>query len=331
MRAFVTGADGFIGSHLCQLLLTQGHEVTALCQYNSFGLSGWLDSLPPQELSEINILHGDIRDSGFVTSSLSGVDVVYHLAALISIPYSYQAPSSYMRTNVEGTLNVLQSCLDNEVSRLIHTSTSECYGTAQYVPINESHPVVAQSPYAASKISADQFCLSYFKSFGLPVSILRPFNTYGPRQSVRAVIPSIITQILNGNDVISLGSLTPTRDFNFVLDTCAAFTAVAESNASIGKVLNSASNFEISIGQLVELIASITSRDIEIVEETRRTRPGQSEVFRLYGDNSLLRGLTNWSPLYGGLDGFRLGLERTIEWFSVPSNLSFYSPSTFLT
>ncbi len=329
LKVLVTGADGFIGSHLVEMLIKEGYKVRAFCIYNSLGSLGWLDSLPKEVKDSIDVFLGDVRDPLSVREAMKGCGCIYHLAALIAIPYSYIAPYSYIETNIKGTLNVVQAARDLGVHRVIHTSTSETYGTAQFVPITESHPLVAQSPYAASKIGADQIALSYFKSFQTPVTILRPFNTYGPRQSARAVIPTIISQIVSRSSKISLGALTPTRDFNFVEDTCRAFIAVATSDNSIGEIINSASNFEISIGNTAALIAEIMNAQIEISEDTRRLRPRSSEVNRLFGDNSKLLNLTEWQPQYGGLNGFRRGLEKTIEWFLDPVNLSSYSPDQY--
>lgn len=328
-KVLVTGADGFIGSHLVEDLLLNGHDVRAMCLYNSTGSWGWLDSLHEITKSDLDVVLGDVRDSLFVREAMRGCDQVFHLAALIAIPYSYIAPASYIDTNVTGTLNVVQAARDLGVSRVVHTSTSETYGTAQFVPITEKHPLVGQSPYAASKIGADQIALSYWRSFETPVTVLRPFNTYGPRQSARAVIPTIITQIVAGQRQLRLGSLSPTRDFNFVADTCAAFRSVVGCDQALGMVLNAASNFEISIGDTAELIADVMNVELEIVADEQRMRPDASEVNRLYGDNSLLRELTGWQPAYGGLDGFRRGLSLTAEWFSEPSNLSFYRPGSY--
>ena len=325
MKVLVTGADGFIGSHLVELLIKEGYSVKALCIYNSRGCLGWLDSLPKELQEDIDIVLGDIRDPLCVREAIKGCELVFHLAALIAIPYSYTAPSSYIDTNIHGTLNVIQAGRDLNVSRIIHTSTSETYGSAQFVPINESHPLIGQSPYAASKIAADQLALSYWHSFNTPISIIRPFNTYGPRQSARAVIPTIITQIANGKKIINLGSLSPTRDFNFVTDTCSAFLALANCDNALGKVFNASSNFEISIGRTAELISEVMNADIEIKCDEKRLRPKGSEVNRLFGDNSRLKNATTWEPKYSGLNGFKKGLEITAEWFSKSQNLIFYS------
>ena len=307
-KVLVTGADGFIGSHLVQALLAAGHEVRALCLYNSNGSWGWLDSLPETTKAELDVVLGDIRDPLFVREAMRGCDQVFHLAALIAIPYSYVAPASYVDTNIHGTLNVVQAARDLGVSRVVHTSTSETYGTAQFVPITEDHPLVGQSPYSASKIGADQIALSYWRSFETPVAVLRPFNTYGPRQSARAVIPTIISQIVSGERQIQLGALSPTRDFNFVSDTCAAFLAVASCDRAVGQVVNAASNFEISIGDTAALIAEVMNTDVEISTDEKRLRPEGSEVNRLYGDHSRLRELTGWEP---GLEVWRGFVEAS--------------------
>ncbi len=328
-KILVTGADGFIGSHLVQALMNAGHRTRAFCLYNSNGSFGWLDTLPEATKSELDLVLGDIRDPLCVREAMRGCDQVFHLAALIAIPYSYVAPASYLDTNIHGTLNVVQAARDLGVSRVVHTSTSETYGTAQFVPITEDHPQVGQSPYAASKIGADQIALSYWRSFETPIVVLRPFNTYGPRQSTRAVIPTIITQIASGQRQIHLGALSPTRDFNFVADTCAAFQALANCDAALGQVVNAASNFEISIGDTAALIGEVMNVKLEIVTDEQRFRPEGSEVNRLFGDNTLLRELTDWEPKYGGLDGFRRGLARTAQWFADPANLALYRPGTY--
>ena len=324
MKVFVTGADGFIGSHLVELLVKKGYSVNAFCLYNSQGSWGWLDTLPQHTKSKIKVFLGDVRDPLSIREAMKSCDTVFHLAALIAIPYSYIAPASYVDTNIKGTLNVLQAAKDLEISRFIHTSTSEVYGSAQYVPITENHPLIGQSPYSASKIGADQIALSYWLSFSLPVTILRPFNTYGPRQSGRAVIPQIITQILNKKNKIKLGATYPTRDFNFVDDTCEAFISVAKSEETIGEVINSASNFEISIGKTAEIIADLMDASIEIEEERKRIRPANSEVNRLFGCNKKIKDFSEWEPSYQGIEGFKKGLEITIKWFSDIKNYSLY-------
>jgi len=329
-KILVTGADGFIGSHLVESLIEKGHDVRAFCIYNSNGTWGWLDGLVNSKQADLEVVLGDIRDPLCVREAMRGCDQVFHLAALIAIPYSYVAPASYIETNIHGTLNVVQAARDLGVSRVVHTSTSETYGTAQFVPITEDHPQVGQSPYAASKIGADQIALSYWRSFGTPVSVLRPFNTYGPRQSARAVIPTIITQVAAGQRQIRLGALSPTRDFNFVTDTCAAFQAIAGCDKALGQVVNAASNFEISIGDTAALIGEVMNVELEILTDDQRLRPDGSEVSRLFGDNSRLRHLTGWQPVYGGLEGFRKGLARTAEWFSDPANLARHRPGSYV-
>lgn len=328
-RVLVTGADGFIGSHLVEYLVKEGYPVRAFCIYNSMGSWGWLDSLSSDIKASIEVVLGDVRDPISIRKAMQGCDIVFHLAALIAIPYSYVAPASYVDTNIHGTLNVVQAARDLDVGRVIHTSTSETYGTAQFVPITEDHPQVGQSPYAASKIGADQIALSFWRSFETPVTVLRPFNTYGPRQSARAVIPTVISQIAAGFERIELGSLTPTRDFNYVADTCAAFLAVADSNKTIGRVINAASGFEISIGETARLIGKVMGTEVEISIDEKRFRPEGSEVNRLFGDNTLLRDLTGWEPAYAGFDGFERGLKETARWFSDPGNLVRYRPSTY--
>lgn len=329
MKVLVTGADGFIGSHLVQTLMASGYEVRAFCVYNSNGTWGWLDRLPYDQRAGIDVVLGDIRDPLCVREAMRGCQQVFHLAALIAIPYSYIAPASYVDTNIHGTLNVVQAARDLGVSRVVHTSTSETYGSAQFVPITEDHPLVGQSPYAASKIGADQIALSYWRSFDTPVTVLRPFNTYGPRQSARAVIPTIITQIASGQHKIKLGALSPTRDFNFVADTCSAFVEISRCDQALGQVINAASNFEISIGDTASLIAEVMNVELEICSDEQRLRPEGSEVNRLYGDNSRLLELTSWQPAYGGLDGFKRGLAITAEWFTDPVNLASYRPGSY--
>ncbi|MDC3170840.1 NAD-dependent 4,6-dehydratase LegB [Prochlorococcus sp. AH-716-E13] len=323
-KLLVTGADGFIGSHLVELLVERGFDVTAFCIYNSNGNWGWLENISPDKKKEIKVILGDVRDPLCVKQAMKGCDTVFHLAALIAIPYSYIAPSSYVDTNIHGTLNVLQAARELNISKLIHTSTSETYGSAQFVPITEDHPLVGQSPYSASKIAADQMAISYWKSFELPVTILRPFNTYGPRQSNRAVIPQVITQIAKGENQIKLGALTPTRDFNFVTDTCEAFFSVAKSGKTVGEIINAASNFEISIEKTAILISELMNRSIEIVSEEKRKRPSDSEVNRLFGCNKKIFSLTDWRQNYSGYEGFKKGLKLTIDWFTNSKNLSLY-------
>lgn len=309
-KVLVTGADGFIGSHLTESLLEKGYEVKAFSYYNSFNTWGWLDTLPKEKLDEIEVFTGDIRDPNGVRTAMQGVDAVFHLAALIAIPFSYHSPDSYVDTNIKGTLNVLQAARDLDLERVLVTSTSEVYGTAQYVPIDEHHPFQGQSPYSATKIGADRLAESFYRSFELPVSIVRPFNTYGPRQSARAVIPTIITQLLAGHETIRLGSLTPTRDFNYVKDTAAGFIAIAQSQQTIGEEINIATQQEISIGDLAKEIISQINPKANIVCEQERLRPQKSEVNRLLGSNQKIRKLTDWKQQYT----FAQGIEETIAW-----------------
>jgi dTDP-glucose 4,6-dehydratase len=324
MKILVTGADGFIGSHLTEMLVKQGHDVRALVLYNSFNSWGWLDNLSPEIKNSLDVFAGDIRDPHGVRTALNGCDAVLHLAALIAIPYSYHSPDTYVDTNIKGTLNVLQAARDLGVSKIIHTSTSEVYGTARFVPITEEHPLQGQSPYSASKIGADQIALSFYCSFGTPVTIVRPFNTYGPRQSARAVIPTIISQIAAGQKVIRLGSLHPTRDFNYVSDTVSGFMAALKSECGVGEAINIGSNYEVSIGETVALIAELMQAEIEIETDDVRIRPDKSEVERLWADNAKAQRLLGWSPEYAGKAGLRLGLEETITWFREPANLQLY-------
>lgn len=323
MKALVTGADGFIGSHLTEMLLEKGYKVRALSQYNSFNYWGWLEDIPSNPALEI--VTGDVRDPHYCKEIVKGVDIIFHLAALIAIPYSYVAPDSYVDTNVKGTLNICQAAKEHGNIRLIHTSTSEVYGTAQYVPIDEKHPKQPQSPYSASKIGADMMAMSFYNAFELPVTIARPFNTYGPRQSARAIIPTIITQIANGIKQIKLGDLTPTRDFNYVKDTCRGFIALAESDKTIGQEINIASNIEISMKDTFELIKKIMNSDISFVTDDERIRPKDSEVFRLWGDNTLIRELTGFAPKYN----IEKGLTETINWFIKPENLKKYKANIY--
>ena len=322
-RALVTGADGFIGSHLTEMLVGRGYKVTALAQYNSFNDWGWLDKISCKEVVEV--ITGDIRDPHFCKHIAQDIDIIFHLAALIAIPYSYIAPDSYIDTNIKGTLNICQAAKENNVQRVIHTSTSEVYGTAKYVPIDEKHPMQAQSPYSASKIAADSMAISFYNSFDLPVTIARPFNTYGPRQSARAVIPSIITQIANGKEFIRLGDISPTRDFNYVEDTCRGFIALAECENAIGQTVNIGSNYEISIGDTLNLIKDIMKSDVEFIADEQRYRPGKSEVFRLWCDNTLIENLTGFKPRVN----IQEGLERTIKWFRDSDNLENYKADIY--
>lgn len=322
-KVLITGADGFIGSHLTESLLERGYEVKAFTMYNSFNTWGWLDTLPKEKLAHIEIFSGDVRDPNGVKEAMKGVDGVFHLAALIAIPFSYHSPDSYVDTNIKGTLNVLQAARALETERILITSTSEVYGTAQYVPIDEKHPFQGQSPYSATKIGADRLAESFYRSFNLPVSIVRPFNTYGPRQSARAVIPTIITQLLSDQEELKLGSLTPTRDFNYVKDTAAGFIAIAESDKTIGEEINIATQQEISIGDLAnEIIAQINPK-AKIVCDEQRLRPEKSEVNRLLGCNEKIKHLTDWEPRYT----FSQGIEETIRW--IKDNLQYYKSDIY--
>jgi dTDP-glucose 4,6-dehydratase len=323
-RILVTGADGFIGSHLTEALVRAGHEVRAFVLYNSFNSWGWLDHCGADVKGHFEVFAGDVRDPNGVRTATRNRDAVLHLAALIAIPYSYHSPDTYVDTNIKGTLNIVQAARELGVGKVIHTSTSEVYGTARFVPITEDHPLQGQSPYSASKIGADQIAMSFYSSFGTPVTIVRPFNTYGPRQSARAVIPTIITQIANGQRQIKLGSLHPTRDFSYVADTVAGFMAALESQRGIGEVINLGSNFEISVGDTARTIAEVMQTDIEILTDEQRLRPDKSEVQRLLAGNQKARDLLGWQPGYGGLDGFRRGLSETVTWFSNPAHLSSY-------
>ena len=309
-KVLITGADGFIGSHLTEYLMDKGYEVKAFTYYNSFNTWGWLDTFPKEKLSELEIFQGDIRDPNGVREAMKGVDGVFHLAALIAIPFSYHYPDSYVDTNIKGTLNVLQAARDLNLERVLITSTSEVYGTAQYVPIDEKHPYQGQSPYSATKIGADRLAESFYRSFGLPVTIVRPFNTFGPRQSARAVIPTIITQLLAGKEEISLGSLTPTRDFNYVKDTANGFYEIARSDRTIGEEINIATQREISIGDLAHELIRQINPEARIICDEQRTRPEKSEVNRLLGCNEKILRLTDWKPAYT----FEQGLTETIEW-----------------
>lgn len=318
----VTGADGFIGSHLTEMLLNEGYKVRALSQYNSFNNWGWLEGINHPNLE---VVTGDVRDPHYCKHISRDVDTIFHLAALIAIPYSYIAPDSYVDTNVKGTLNICQAAKENGVRRVLVTSTSEVYGTAQYVPIDEKHPKQPQSPYSATKIGADAMAMSFYNAFELPVVIVRPFNTYGPRQSARAIIPTIITQIANGATEIKLGDLTPTRDFNFVKDTCRGFIQLADCDEAIGQEVNVCSNYEISMRDTLNLIADIMGKEINFVEDTQRLRPKNSEVFRLWGDNTKIKGLTGFEPEYD----IRRGLEETIKWFTCEDNLKKYKSNIY--
>ena len=328
-RTLVTGADGFIGSHLVETLVQRGCDVRAFVLYNSFGSRGWLDRCDPATLREIEVFAGDIRDPYGVREAVRGCDVVFHLAALVAIPYSYHSPDTYVDTNVKGTLNVVQAARELGVQRVVHTSTSEVYGTARSVPITEDHPLQGQSPYAASKIGADQIALSFHRSFDTPVAVIRPFNTYGPRQSARAVIPTIITQVAAGREELRLGALHPTRDFSYVSDTVDGFIRVAECDAAVGEVVNVGSGFEISIGNTAAMIASLMQRDVRIVTDDQRLRPTTSEVERLWAGTDKAVALLGHRPAYAGLEGLRRGLIETITWFTDPANLVGYRPDQY--
>ena len=319
----VTGADGFIGSHLTEMLVAKGYQIKALSQYNSFNNWGWLEDINCKD--QIEVLTGDIRDPHYCKQITKDVDIIFHLAALIAIPYSYVAPDSYVDTNIKGTLNICQAAKENGNIRVIHTSTSEVYGTAQYVPIDEKHPLQPQSPYSATKIAADAMAMSFYNAFKLPLTIARPFNTYGPRQSARAVIPTIITQIANGAKEIKLGDITPTRDFSYVEDTCRGFIALAEEGKTIGETINIGSNFEISIGETLNMIKELMQSNIELITDEQRIRPEKSEVFRLWCDNSKIENLTGFKPQVD----IRKGLQKTIEWITKPEHLKEYKSEIY--
>jgi NAD dependent epimerase/dehydratase len=328
MKVFVTGADGFIGSHLIERLIKLGHEVKAFTFYNFRGSNGWLDSIDKKLLNDLQIISGDIRDYNFLEKQTKNIDVIYHLAALIAIPYSYYSPKSYIDTNITGTYNVLKSSQKNNISKIIITSTSEVYGTAQEVPIKENHPLNAQSPYAATKIAADQLALSFYKSFDLPVAILRPFNTYGPRQSARAVIPTIISQLISKNKFLKIGNLTPTRDFTYVEDTVEAFVLALKKNIS-GEVINIGNQFEISIKNILDIFKMHFNYDFKVIIDKNRIRSKKSEVFRLLASDTKAKKLLHWKPKYQGVAGFKKGLEKTLEWFSNTENLRLYNPNIY--
>jgi len=325
----ITGADGFIGSHLTEALVRQGFNVRAFVLYNSFNSWGWLDQCANDVKGKFEVFSGDIRDPHGVKNAMKGCDAVLHLAALIAIPYSYHSPDTYVDTNIKGTLNILQAARELGVSRIIHTSTSEVYGTARFVPITENHPLQGQSPYSASKIGADQLAFSFYSSFDLPVVTVRPFNTYGPRQSARAVIPTIITQMANGKRTIKLGALTPTRDFTYVQDTVEGFIAALVGNSGQGEVVNIGSNFEISIAETAHIIAEVMEAPIELISDVERLRPENSEVERLWADNAKSKELFGWQPTYAGREGFRRGLVETIDWFTQPDNLRSYKSDIY--
>jgi len=324
-KVLVTGADGFIGSHLVESLMDEGAEVRAFTYYNSFNTWGWLDTFPAEKLEKIEIFSGDIRDPNGVRKSMEGIDIVFHLAALIAIPFSYHSPDSYVDTNIKGTLNVLQAARDLKTERILVTSTSEVYGTAKYVPIDEDHPFQGQSPYSATKIGADRIAESFYRSFDLPVTIVRPFNTYGPRQSARAVIPTIILQLLSGQKNIKLGSINPTRDFNYVKDTVAGFIAIAKEDRTIGEEINIATQDEISIGELADELIRQINLEAEIITDDVRLRPEKSEVERLLGSKVKIQKLTDWKPQFS----FEEGLKETIEWFKKPENVKQYKSGIY--
>lgn len=328
-KVLVTGADGFIGSHLTEALVRANYDVKAFVIYNSFNSWGWLDKCAKDIKNKFEVFAGDIRDPHGVRAAMAGCDAVLHLAALIAIPYSYHSPDTYIDTNIKGTLNVVQAARELGVSKVIHTSTSEVYGTAKFVPITEEHPLQGQSPYSASKIGADQIAQSFYLSFGTPIVTLRPFNTYGPRQSARAVIPTIITQIANGQRKIKLGASHPTRDFNYVNDTVNGFVKTLETDAGVGEVINLGSNFEISIGSTAQTIADVMEAEIEIIADDKRLRPEKSEVRRLWADNTKAKKVIGWEPQYGGLEGFKHGLEETVNWFTSAGNLAGYKSDRY--
>jgi len=328
-KILVTGADGFIGSHLTETLVRRGYEVRAFALYNSFNSWGWLDHCADDVKGEFEVFTGDIRDPFGVTQAMKDCDAVLHLASLIAIPYSYVSPNSYIETNIQGTLNILQAARELNVRKVVHTSTSEVYGTARFVPITEDHPLQGQSPYSASKIAADQLAFSYYSSFNLPVITVRPFNTYGPRQSARAVIPTIITQIASNQREIKLGAVKPTRDLSFIEDTVSGFLSVLEGDTNFGEVLNLGSGFEISVEAVAHLIADIMGTKVQIATDADRVRPANSEVERLLADNSKIRKLLGWEPTHKGLEGLKVGLSKTIDWFSQPENLRLYKSGIY--
>ncbi len=321
MKTLVTGADGFIGSHLVEDLVLTGHSVKAFCYYNSFNHSGWIENLDKSIVREIEVVFGDVRDFWSVKNAIKNCNKVFNLAALIGIPYSYVAPAEYIETNVKGALNILQAIKDEKNCMLIQLSTSEVYGSAQFVPMTENHPINPQSPYAASKVASDSLAISYNKSFDLPVIVARPFNTYGPRQSLRAVIPTIINQILNKNKKIKLGAIDTLRDFTYVKDTTKGLIAISNSQSSIGQTINIGSNFEISIEQIVSTVSHLLKTNVEIIQDKKRVRPKKSEVSRLKACNKKIKKLTNWNPSFSGIKGFRRGINETIEWFKVNNKL----------
>ena len=329
MKIFVTGADGFIGSHLVEELVRQNHDVTAFAFYNSRNSNGWLDNLDKSILKNLEIVTGDIRDDEIINQSTKKKEIIFHLAALIGIPYSYKAVRSYIDTNISGTYNVLNSAKKNNVSKIIVTSTSEVYGTAQAIPIKESHPLNAQSPYAASKIAADQIAMSFFNSYNVPVTILRPFNTFGPRQSARAILPTIISQLLNNKKYIKLGNLLPTRDFTYIDDTVAAFISTIKNNNIYGEVINIGNSFEISIKDILTIMKKNFSFEFEVIIDKNRIRGNNTEVKRLFASNRKAKNLLGWSTKYSGRDGFIKGLDKTISWFKKDNNLKYYNSNIY--
>ncbi|HXG69646.1 MAG TPA: NAD-dependent 4,6-dehydratase LegB [Gemmatimonadaceae bacterium] len=331
MKILLTGSEGFIGSHLTEALVRAGHEVRAFVLYNSFNSWGWLDACASDVRGQFEVFTGDVRESSGVREAMRGCDAVMHLAALIAIPHSYRSPEMYVDTNIKGTLNVVQAARELGVSRVVHTSTSEVYGTARFVPITEHHPLQGQSPYSASKIGADQMAMAFYESFGTPVAIVRPFNTYGPRQSARAVIPTIIMQIVRGRRVIKLGAIHPTRDFTYVSDTVAGFLAALGSERAVGEVINLGSNFEISVGDTVLAIAELIGADVAIETDDQRLRPENSEVERLWASNDKARELLGWHPAFAGVGGFRRGLSETVAWFAEQANQAYYKADIYNT
>jgi len=330
MKVFLTGADGFIGSHLAEALVRDGHDVTALVIYNSFDSWGWLDNVPADISQQIKVVPGDVRDPTQMMSLVQGHDAVLHLAALIAIPFSYVAPDQYVQTNISGTLNLLNAARAHGIGRFIHTSTSEVYGTARYVPMDEGHPLQGQSPYSATKIGADQMVSSFYTSFGLPTVTIRPFNTFGPRQSARAVIPTIISQLAAGKKEISLGALEPTRDFTYVSDTVGGFLAALNSTNGVGETVNLGAGFEVSIGETFSTIARLMESSAVAVADDQRLRPENSEVERLFSNNAKAKELFGWQPALAGIDGFATGLAHTIDWFTQPQNLARYRVNTYV-
>lgn len=329
MRLLITGADGFIGSHLTEALVREGHDVRAFVFYNSFNSWGWLDNCDKDVKDHFEVFPGDIRDPNGVRTAMKDCDAVLHLAALIAIPYSYHSPDTYVDTNIKGTLNIVQAARDLGVNKVVVTSTSEVYGTAQFVPITEEHPLQGQSPYSASKIGADQIAMSFYTSFNTPIILLRPFNTYGPRQSARAVIPTIITQIANNKQQIKLGAIHPTRDFNYIEDTVAGFVSALNSDRGIGEVINIGSNYEISISDTVKTIAEVMNKKVEIITDDQRMRPKKSEVERLWASNNKASELLGWQPKFGNLEGFRRGVAKTVAWFNEPSHNALYKSNIY--